>query len=149
MKSIRKQLIFTLLSCLTLLFAAASATLYLYARGALLNQFDESLRTKILSFAEMIEVEEKEGEIVFEIEFSEFPLPEFRPSSEAAYYEVRRRDGSIVARSPSLGGQELERIEAGRKLRFSGISCCPTAGMEERPLCGFAPVPTPKAMRRL
>jgi len=113
--SIRKKMIVTLLVCLCVLFAAASAALYLYARSALHDQFDESLRTKIVSFAKMVELE-REGKIVnVELEFHDFPLPEYQPSPDCEYYEIWQVEGSVLARSSSLGENDLARIGAGRE----------------------------------
>jgi signal transduction histidine kinase len=115
MRSIRTQLIVTLLVCLTLFFAVASAALYLSARNALLDQFDDALATEVLSFTEMVEWEEEGGESVIDVEFSEFPLPEFEPAPAAGFYEVWSREGTPVARSPSLEGKDLPRLEGRRE----------------------------------
>jgi two-component system sensor histidine kinase QseC len=112
-KSIRRQLVFTLVACLAVLFACASTALFIYARGALLDQFDGTLAARIRSFTEMAEVNVEGGEISFELEITEFPLPEYQPSADAEYYQVWRHDGTILARSPSLDGKDLPRIAAG------------------------------------
>lgn len=107
MKSIRQHMILTLLIGLTLLFAAASTALYLYTRNAFIRQFDEALQAKLESFAGMCEKERKYGIVVVELEFVDFPLPEFQPSPEAEYYQVWRQDKTVIARSPSLNGGDL------------------------------------------
>lgn len=112
MKSIRSQLILTLVVCLSILFAAASTALYLYARDALETQFDEALTTRILSFTEMAEARTEGDTVFYELEFDEFPLPEYQPSADAEYYEVWRRDGSVLTRSASLNEADLPRIAA-------------------------------------
>jgi two-component system sensor histidine kinase QseC len=112
MKSIRRQLILTLLLGLTLLFAAASILLYYYAHDAFIEQFDESLRARMASFAGMSEMETRNGERVVELEFDDLPLPEFQPSPEAEYFQVWRQDGTVLARSASLGDADLPRPEA-------------------------------------
>jgi len=112
-KSIRRQLILTLVVCLAVLFAGASAALYVYARGALLGQFDGALGVKVRSFAGMAEVDVKDGETLFELEFADYALPEFQPSPDAEYFQVWRRDGTVLARSASLDGRDLRRVAAG------------------------------------
>lgn len=113
MKSIRRQMIVTLLICLSVLFAAASSALYLYARSALLAQFDDSLTTKLVSFAGMAEVEEKGGMVAIELDFHDFPLPEYQPGRDCEYYEVWHGEGPVLARSSSLEGGDLSRFEGG------------------------------------
>jgi len=113
MKSIRKHLILTLVLCLSVLFAGASLVLYLHARNALQSQFDEALTTKIMSFVEMAEAERKIDVVVVELEFVEFPLPEFLPSPDAEYYQVWNSDGTVLARSQSLEERDLPQIPAG------------------------------------
>ncbi|MHC4944344.1 MAG: ATP-binding protein [Planctomycetota bacterium] len=113
MKSIRQKLILLLITGLAVLFAAASAVLYLYARNAFINQFDEALEAKLTSFAGMSELENKFGSLVLELGCIDFPLPEFQPSPEAEYYQVWRADGPVMARSPSLNGEDLPRLEPG------------------------------------
>jgi len=110
MRSIRSQLILTLVVCVSILFAAASTALYVYARDALQTQFDEALTTRILSFSEMAEAQVKDDRIFYEFEFDEFPLPEFQPSADAEYYEVWRDDDSVLIRSASLKNRDLPRI---------------------------------------
>ena len=113
MKSIQRRLVASLLVALSILFVAASALHYVYARGAFLRQFDNSLRAKIVSFSNMIEVEEEEGHLVVDLEFDDNPVPEFQASSDPEYFQVWRSDNSVFARSQSLGERDLPRIEGG------------------------------------
>jgi len=110
MTSIRRQLIFQLLIGLSILFAAASTGLFFYSRDAFISQFDASLEAKILSFMKMSEIENKNGQISIELEFNDFPIPEYQPSPEAEYYQVWFFDGSSRARSPSLAMDDLPRF---------------------------------------
>ncbi len=111
MRSIRTHLTLTLLTALYILFTISSAALYLFVKGVLVNQFDESLVKKTLAFAGMAEAEDEDGVIRIELEFTEYAIPEFQPSPDAEFYQVWRADGSVFARSPSLGGEDLPRIE--------------------------------------
>lgn len=145
MKSIRRHLNVSLLVGLTLLFLVTAASLYMYARTALIAQFDDALCARLDAFAGMNEVEQRMGIVVVELEFTEFPFPEYEPSSDAEYYQVRREDGTSFARSPSLEGDDLPRLEVeadktvirdmrlpdGRQGRFAARWFTPTEETDE------------------
>ncbi len=71
---------------------------------ALFRQFDERLEQDARAVANMVE-ERAGGPWEFESE----PFEEFEQKSGAAYFEVWMDDGSVLARSPSLGTADLER----------------------------------------
>ena len=102
MKSIKRQLIFRLLCGLFVLFAGASSVLYIYARNAFINQFDASLKAKMISFTEMAEVERKLGKENIELEFVEFPLPLDTPAQNLNTVQLKRLD---LARALACGPQ--------------------------------------------
>ena len=111
MRSIRQQLSYTLLLALFLLFTLFSAGLYLFSRKAFIQQFDEALIRKIVALSRLSEIEERDGAVALELEFEEFPMPEFQPSSDAEYYQVWSHDHSVLSRSPSLLEKNLPMIE--------------------------------------
>ena len=109
-RSIRQRLILSLMAGLSLLFASGAGALYLYTRGELLDRFDAELAKKLRTLASMSERETAAGESRIELEFADFPLPEFQPSPEAEYFQVLDAAGAVLARSASLGEGLLEAV---------------------------------------
>ncbi|MCA9445591.1 MAG: hypothetical protein KC931_00655 [Candidatus Omnitrophica bacterium] len=109
MKSIRHHLSVTLLAALFILFSFAATGLYLFTKKTLIQQFDDSLEKKITGLSGMTDIEKVEGQMRFEFEFAEFPIPEFQPSDTPEYYEVWNQDGRVLVKSASLGSDELPR----------------------------------------
>ncbi len=124
MRSIRRTLRLRLSgSALVLLFAAASL-LYAGVRWLLADQFDAALRSKLTTFATLIEQEDD----YIELDFIELAMPEFRAPSEPEYMQLwfaDRTDDWVLYRSPSLADGDLPRL----------------AGTEERP--GFRSLALP------
>ena len=70
----------------------------------LVSQFDQALLTKAQTLTRFAEA----GRTGINLHFTEEPLPEFQGGRDSEYYQVWFKDGSILARSPSLGlEQEL------------------------------------------
>ncbi len=81
--------------------------LYVLIGRALWNSFNETLASKLRALAAMAESED--GEV--ELDFKEADFSEFKPSERAEYYQVWADDGSVLARSPSLQGQDLQPVD--------------------------------------
>ena len=70
----------------------------------LVSQFDQALLTKAQTLTRFAEA----GRTGINLHFTEEPLPEFQGGRDSEYYQVWFKDGSVLARSPSLGlEQEL------------------------------------------
>ena len=96
--SIRTRLLVGITAGMALLLTIFSIVIYAMIRLALINQFDASL----LSTARMVAaaVEQDNGIIGLELEMLQ--MPEFQSTEHPIYYELRQRDGTVVAKSPSL-----------------------------------------------
>lgn len=106
MRSLRSQLLVGTALGTTAVLLVSGAVLYALISGALWAEFDESLASKARSLAALAE---QEGDRL-DFEPDEAPLPEFEPSDRAELYQVWLPDGTVLSRSPSLLGADLERI---------------------------------------
>jgi two-component system sensor histidine kinase QseC len=116
LRSIRDRLALGLVAGLALLLGAGGAALYFRTKAGLERQDDAALLSKAWAIAASVRADE--GEIDFE------PSPaleaEFEQSDRPAAYEIRRRDGSLFARSHLLAQRELgPRASAGREPAFA------------------------------
>jgi hypothetical protein len=104
MTSLQRQLTTRMLVATLGLFAAAGAGLYAYARHALVRQFDDATRGKAGAIATLAEIDPG-GRL--EIEMSAASLPDYYTAAPDRFFELRRRDGSLVLGSPGLNGRAL------------------------------------------
>jgi signal transduction histidine kinase len=102
-RSLHRQLTLALVAVLGLSLCAFSIVLHEAFRRGLLRQFDARLGEDAQAIADMVE-ERAQGPWQFE----RGSLEDFEPRRAAAYFEVWMDDGSILARSPSLGSAELD-----------------------------------------
>ncbi len=111
--SLHLQLTLALVAVLGLSLCASSLVLHAAFQRALLRQFDARMDGDAQAIANMVE-ERVQGPWQFE----RGPLDDFEPGRTAAYFEVWMDDGSLLARSPSLGNAELARgpVAAGRQV---------------------------------
>jgi len=85
--------------------ALLGASVYAAMRHALLSDFDHSLGADARLVSGMIEQDgSKLG-----FEFDSRQMPDFVTDQRHRYFEIWRDDGSVLARSPSLGGRDLQR----------------------------------------
>lgn len=82
----------------------------------LVDQFDQALLTKAQTLTRFPEA----GRTGINLSFTEEPLPEFQEGEDSEYYQVWFKDGSELARSPSLDlGQALpQRPQTDKQLEF-------------------------------
>lgn len=135
MRTLRARLLLGTALGTALILTVFSFALYGVVRTALWSEFDDGVAAKARSLAALVE---QEGDKV-ELEFDEESLPAFAPSEHAEYYQFRLSDGSVLARSSSLAGRDLDRISGsiaapayrtvklpdGRPGRISGITFFP------------------------
>lgn len=103
MKSIHKRLVLTLMAGLSALMLIGSVLLYAAMREALYAEFDYALAAKARALTMLPEAE---GTGV-NLRFIDQKLPEYERQPHPEYYQVWLRDGSVLARSPSLGDSSL------------------------------------------
>ncbi len=107
MRSLRARLLVGVISGMALLLVVFSIIIYTVFRRALVNQFDASLAATARILAASVEYEGDEIEL--ELDFQK--MPEFQRVERPAYYQLWRDDGTVAARSPSLGTDNLLRLE--------------------------------------
>ena len=107
MRTLRARLMIGTALGTGLLISASALVLYLVARRALWNEFDEALTSKARALAALVE---QDGDEI-ELEIDEDSLPEYRSSTRAEYYQFWKADGEILARSASLCERNLTQLD--------------------------------------
>lgn len=105
MRSLRLQLLLGIAVGTTAVLLVSGGVLYALISRTLWADFDEALAAKARSLAALVELDE-DG---LEFELSAASLPEFAATNRAEYYELWSPDGTVFARSPSLGPEDLAR----------------------------------------
>lgn len=108
MRSIRRQMALTVSAVAGVVVVAGGVSLFFALRFALRTQFDDTLRTKAdaLVIASVVE----DGELEIDLDVQAFAG--FGESSPGDYFEIHAADGTVLARSPSLGTSSLPAIES-------------------------------------
>ena len=106
MRTLRARLLLGTALGTAIVLLVSGIALYCLIRSALQSQFDRSLASTARSFAVL--AEQEDGDV--ELDFDEVRMPEFEPSDHAAYYQVWRSDGPVLARSRSLRRTDLDRL---------------------------------------
>jgi two-component system sensor histidine kinase QseC len=101
--SIRRRLLIGLSAGLLVLFAISGGAFYWYVRTVLTYQFDAALTAKAHAFCSLVRSQPDGG--------IDLDLPQHATDGPAAapfeYYQVWRDDGTVSARSPTLGSSDL------------------------------------------
>jgi signal transduction histidine kinase len=103
MKSLRKQLTWTLSLASAGLLLTFTSIIFLATRHVMVSQFDATLSAKAQALVAAAEVDGKK----FEFDFTVQDFAGFGSGVGGDYFEVRREDRRIVAVSPSLGQNAL------------------------------------------
>ncbi len=115
--------------------------IFVLLRAGQLNKFDALLAAKSRALATLVE---QDGN-VFEIEFSEYAMPEFTRQTTPEYYQLWNEDGKVLARSRRLGPHNLRKkfgslaspeysfttLPDGRPGRIVGVRFLPDSPGEE------------------
>ena len=107
--SLQRELISRVLFATLSLACVAGAGIYLYARHALVVQYDAVTISKARAFASLVELKPN-GEL--NIEASPASVPEYYRPSVDEVFELRGSDGTILASSPALRATPLEMEKA-------------------------------------
>jgi signal transduction histidine kinase len=91
------------------LLIAFSVIVYAAIRSALVKQFDASLAATARVLAASVEQDEEGIELELDVRM----MPEFVSTDRPGYYQFWADDGTVAARSPSLGTDDLPRFEGG------------------------------------
>lgn len=141
MRSLRTRLLAGIIGGMLFLLTVFSLLLYATIAGALTGQFDESLASIAQILATSVERDEDQVEMDLAVQ----QMPELQSSGQPTYYELRRRDGTVVARSPLLEAHDLPRFEVpgrtpvfttlqnpdGKPLRAVGLTFVPRSADRE------------------
>jgi len=132
-RSLRRRLLFGSATAVSVVLVIAGAVLYLLVRSYLYRQLDQTLLEQVQHVASLVEYDEQG----LELEFSKLDGPEYTAQDRAAFYTLRDAGGAVVARSPSLLGEDLPdiggplatprtaRLGNGRRVRMTAISFLP------------------------
>jgi two-component system, OmpR family, heavy metal sensor histidine kinase CusS len=93
---------------MVLLLAVFAVGLYLSIDRALNRSFNDALASTAQTIATTVKQDKKK----IEVDFDEQEMPEFHRARHPDYFQVWRQDGSVLKRSDSLAGQDLERGDA-------------------------------------
>ena len=107
-RSLRTRLLAGIIGGIVLLLAVFSLLVYVVIRGALIKQFDKSLVSVAHVLAASVELDGNDVELEFEVQ----QMPEFQDEERPTHYQFWDANGTIVAKSPQLGMQDLRRPEA-------------------------------------
>jgi two-component system heavy metal sensor histidine kinase CusS len=105
MRSLRGRLTLWLLAGAGLLLAAGGLLLDRVISARLLRELDAALIEQAKSL--QASTEQQDGAIA--LEFAAGVMPEFSSGRAPDYFELWRADGTVLARSPSLGARDLAR----------------------------------------
>ena len=150
MKSIQMRLTVGLLSSSLLILGIGAAVIHFATRALLLREFDATLRAKAMALAAATDV--KTNGVEFDL--ADELLREFSRPRSAEYFQLADSSGRTLARSPSLGTNDLTwsfgttgsprfwnlRLPDGHKGRAIGFQFTPEDnGTNEQPLSVAAP----------
>jgi signal transduction histidine kinase len=104
-RSLRSRLTVSLVAVLAISLVTLSAVVNTVVTRALERQFDDRLVDDATAVAGM--AEDEGGATDFEYE----SLPDFENTAQPAYFEAWLDDGTVIARSPTLGTKDLARAQ--------------------------------------
>ena len=156
MRSLQRTLTVSTTVAMAVVLCVMVALICLAVRSALVRQFDRSLLETARVLAASVEQERR----ALDLGFEDVDMREFAEADGPSYLELWLPDGSVLCRSPSLGGGDLERfggspespvcrwaaLPNGRPGRMIGLSFMPRREDEDEPedleyLDGSAPYP--------
>ena len=111
MWSLKSRLMYGMITGMAVLLIGFDLIVYHTISHAMFKQFDSSLE----SAANMMSasVEQDNDKLSFELDVE--MMPEFTSGKRPAYYELWRDDGTVIRKSPSLGGDDLIGFESVNK----------------------------------
>lgn len=117
-RSLKNRLTVLLLSVVGAVLLAAFVALDLVISSRLGQEFDNTLLTKTRALAILTIFDD--GEVEFD--FSDVHMSEYDEGADSEYFQSWLEDGSVFARSPSLGTRDLDASVAGSEspLYFDG-----------------------------
>ncbi len=105
MWSLKSRLMCGMISGITVLLIGFDLIVYHAISHAMFKQFDTLLESAANLMSASVEQDNKDNK--FDFEFNIERMPEFVGGKTSAYYELWRDDGTVIRKSPSLGGNDL------------------------------------------
>jgi len=102
-RSLRARLLIGIIIGMILLLTIFSLLIYGIIRSALVKQFDTSLASIAQVLAASVEFDANEIELEFEVQ----KMPEFLNPDNPIYYQIWDANGTVIAKSPLLGTDNL------------------------------------------
>lgn len=102
-QSLRARLVLGLVLGTVLLQVAASTAVCWLQRQALYNRFDQAILSTARALVPNIKYDKKG----VHLDFEKLAIPEFQRGKGPDYFQIWRDDGTVVARSLTLGGGDL------------------------------------------
>lgn len=107
MHSLRNRLLVGIIGGMTILLIVFSLVIYTVTARTLVKQVDVSLAATARMLAASVEIDDGEVELELDVQ----KIPEFQSSEYPCYYQLWWADGTVVAKSASLGTDNLLRFE--------------------------------------
>jgi two-component system sensor histidine kinase QseC len=140
MTSIRGQLQARLLPPIAILVVVSIASLYVYVRHVLDEDFDAMLVAKARAVAAAVRWDDEKP---FEIVSPDVASEEFSHDKHAEYFQIRRSDGTSALRSSSLGDGDLRPLPAAPdRAAFADVKL-PDGRSGREVVIGFVPTRDP------
>ena len=113
--SLRARLLLGVIAGLVVLQVASSIVVYALQRRALYKRFDQALVTTAKALSPQVKYDKSKG-VHFDMEeMDEAPVSEFQRPKGPDYFQVWRSDGSVVARSQTLGEANLPIVPSAQR----------------------------------
>ncbi|MCP4259445.1 MAG: GHKL domain-containing protein [Planctomycetes bacterium] len=117
-RSLRTRLLIGIIIGMILLLTIFSLLIYVVIRSTLVKQFDTSLTSVAQILAASVEIDGDEIELDFEAQ----QMPEFLNAEHPTHYQLWAADGTVIAKSPLLGLENLLRVVGPLNAVVPGIS---------------------------
>ena len=117
-RSLRTRLLTGIIGGMILLLTLFSLLIYIVIRSALVKQFDTSLASVARMLAASVELDNDEIDLEFEVQ----QMPEFQNAEHPTHYQLWGANGTVTAKSPLLGTDNLLRLEGSLNALVFGTS---------------------------
>jgi two-component system, OmpR family, heavy metal sensor histidine kinase CusS len=105
-RSLRGRLFLSVVLGMVTLLIGSSALVYLLQEQALYERFDQTITSTAKAMAPWITFDRSQG-VRFDLDGA--AMPEFQKKKGSDYFQIWRADGTVLARSPTLGDADLAR----------------------------------------
>jgi signal transduction histidine kinase len=110
--SLRARLLVGVIAGMVVLQVAGSIVVYVLQRRALYERFDQAIASTARAMIPLIKYDKPRG---LHLDIEKSSMPEFQRTKGPDYFQVWRSDGSVAARSQTLGGGDLPTVPPAQK----------------------------------